>query len=234
MTFSLKPSKTGPFMTLYPYDSTIQLKYKLECETCDTNFIDYAKTFRILKSAILKVQPYKNNNMYGKLIEIPFSNHLAINKNMEYTTEYSEWYTAGGRKGLVDSKLGTLDFRDGAWQGFWGNDLECIIDFEKMDSGMSSISANFYQYSNSWIFIPEEMSAEISDDGKVWTKWGKSISNVDLKQRGKFIHTHTITHKEEDSFRYLKLKVKNVGKVPEWHEASGSDAWIFIDEIIVK
>ena len=234
MTFFLKPSQTGPFMTLYPYDSTIQLKYKLECETCDTNFIDYAKTFRILKSAILKVQPYKNNNMYGKLIEIPFSNHLAINKNIKHTTEYSEWYTAGGRKGLVDSKLGTLDFRDGGWQGFWGNDLECIIHFEKMDSGMSSISANFYQYSNSWIFIPEEMSAEISDDGKVWTKWGTSSSNVDLKQRGKFIHTLTIRNKEEESFRYLKLKVKNVGIVPDWHEAAGSDAWIFIDEIIVK
>ena len=52
------------------------------------------------------------------------------------------------------------------------------------------------------------MSAEISDDGKVWTKWGESISNVDLKQRGKFIHTLTITNKEEEIFRYLKLKVK--------------------------
>ena len=66
-----------------------------------------------------------------------------------------------------------------------------------MDSRMSSISANFYQYSNSWIFIPEGMSAEISDDGKVWTKWGKSISNVDLKQRGKFIQGSLWLNKEQ-------------------------------------
>ena len=234
MTYFLKPSQPGPYMTLYPYDSTIQLKYKLECESCDTNFIDYKKTFRILKSAILKVQPYKSSKTYGKLIEIPFHNHLAIDRGVNYITEYSEWYTAGGKEGLVDSKLGTLDFRDGSWQGFWGKNLECILDFEEITSNFSSVSANFYQYSNSWIFIPEEMTAEISNDGTVWTNWGSVKSNANLEQRGKLIHSLTIKPEKKESFRFLKLKVKNVGKVPHWHEAAGSDAWIFIDEIIVK
>ncbi len=233
MTYFLKPSQPGPYMTLYPYDSTIQLKYKLECESCDTNFIDYKKTFRILETSILKVQPYKNKKKYGKLIEIPFHNHLGINRNVNYSNEYSEWYTAGGKEGLVDSKLGTLDFRDGSWQGFWGSDLECVIDFEKANN-YSSVSANFYQYSNSWIFIPEEMSAQISNDGVTWSNWGNTSSETDLKQRGKFIKTLIINHNQTKSFRYLKIKVKNVGKVPSWHEAAGSDAWIFIDEIIVK
>jgi hexosaminidase len=78
------------------------------------------------------------------------------------------------------------------------------------------------------------MNAEISDDGKVWKNWGSVKSNVNLEQRGKFIHSLAISNQEGGNFRYLKVKVKNVGKVPEWHEAAGSDAWIFIDEIIVK
>ena len=195
---------------------------------------DYKSTFRIKNTSLLQVQPYKKNKAYGEIIEIPFDVHLATNKNLDYKTPINEWYTAGGIKGLVDSKLGTLDFRDGAWQGFWGEDLECVIDFDGVDNGMSSVSANFYQYSNSWIFIPKEISAEISNDGKTWINWGTSISDVDLKQRGKFIHTLTIKHNEASSFRYLKLKVENVGKVPDWHEAAGSKAWIFIDEISVK
>ena len=186
-----------------------------------------------METSTLKVQPYKNTKKYGKLIEIPFHNHLGINRNVNYSNEYSEWYTAGGKEGLVDSKLGTLDFRDGSWQGFWGSDLECVIDFEKANN-YSSVSANFYQYSNSWIFIPEEMSAQISNDGVTWTNWGNTSSETDLKQRGKFIKTLIINHNQTKSFRYLKIKVKNVGKVPSWHEAAGSDAWIFIDEIIVK
>ncbi|MFT5149485.1 MAG: hypothetical protein ACI86P_002175, partial [Flavobacteriales bacterium] len=35
-------------------------------------------------------------------------------------------------------------------------------------------------------------------------------------------------------FKDLRIRVINQGKVPDWHEAAGSDAWIFIDEIIVK
>jgi len=232
MTFFLKPATPGAYMTLHPYDSTISLQYRLKCDSCDSNFADYKNTFRILETSLLQVQPYKNNNEYGELIEIPFNVHKAINQNIEYFTTFSEWYTAGGTEGLVDSKLGTLDFRDGSWQGFWGSDMECIIDFEAINN-FTSVSANFYQYSNSWIFIPEEMIVEISEDGKTWKNWGNSVSDIDLKRRGKFIHTLTIKHTEKESFRYLKLKVKNVGKVPDWHEAAGSDAWIFIDEIIV-
>ena len=234
MTYFLKPSEGGAWMTLYPYDSTILLKYRMNCALCDSHFVDYRRTFRISNTSLLQVQPYKNKEAYGDIIEIPFDVHLATNKNVEYKSLFSEWYTAGGNEGLVDSKLGTLDFRDGSWQGFWGKDMECIIDFDSEIKGVSSVSANFYQYSNSWIFIPQEMGAEISDDGENWTDWGKTISEVDLKLRGKFIHTLTINHSEEEGFRYLKIKVNNVGKVPNWHEAAGSDAWIFIDEISVK
>jgi hypothetical protein len=34
--------------------------------------------------------------------------------------------------------------------------------------------------------------------------------------------------------RYINVKVKNTGKCPPWHAASGGDAWIFTDEIIVE
>ncbi|MBL4709403.1 MAG: hypothetical protein JKY48_13280 [Flavobacteriales bacterium] len=36
------------------------------------------------------------------------------------------------------------------------------------------------------------------------------------------------------NLKSLRIKIKNIGKVPDWHEAAGSDAWIFIDEIQVK
>jgi len=30
------------------------------------------------------------------------------------------------------------------------------------------------------------------------------------------------------------MKAYNVGKCPEWHDAAGSDTWLFIDEISVQ
>ena len=34
--------------------------------------------------------------------------------------------------------------------------------------------------------------------------------------------------------RYVKIEVENIGVVPDWHEAAGSPAWMFVDEIIIK
>ena len=34
--------------------------------------------------------------------------------------------------------------------------------------------------------------------------------------------------------KYIKVKAYNFGKLPEWHQGFGGDAFIFIDEITVK
>jgi hypothetical protein len=34
--------------------------------------------------------------------------------------------------------------------------------------------------------------------------------------------------------KFLKVKAYNFGKLPEWHQGFGGDAFIFIDEITIK
>jgi hypothetical protein len=47
------------------------------------------------------------------------------------------------------------------------------------------------------------------------------------------IQTYAIPLKNVEA-RYLKIKVKNYGKCPDWHQAAGGPAWIFADEIFVE
>ena len=56
---------------------------------------------------------------------------------------------------------------------------------------------------------------------------------VSLMQEGKFKHDFVWEAKKRRG-RYIKVSAKNVGKLPEKHPAAGSDAWIFIDEIIIN
>lgn len=213
--------------------SDIDITHQLNGEKTIHSYQSILKFDRLEESTIIAVAN-RNNKQIGDSLSLKIHPHLALTKNIEYISDpYSEWYTAGGIGGLTDGVLGSLDFRDGHWQGFWGNDLECILDLDEIRSDISIIEANFYQYNNSWIFLPSDMSVEVSTNGNDWNEWGKAKNNIDPRQRGHFIYTMRIEHPEE-SFRYLKIKVKNIMKVPEWHEAAGSDAWIFIDEIIVK
>ena len=34
--------------------------------------------------------------------------------------------------------------------------------------------------------------------------------------------------------RFVKVKAYNYGKLPEWHQGAGGDAYIFIDEISIQ
>jgi len=233
-TFTIDLEKDMSYVTLLPYSNQINLNYKESCTSCTTTFKAYTKPIALQKSLQLDVQALKNAKAYGPIISIPFEKHRAVGASVYYQAMYSDYYTGGGKQALVDSKLGTLDFRDGAWQGFWGKDAELILYFEDGLESVTEVAAQFYQYNNSWIFLPTEFSAEISNDKLNWESFGKALPQLKPKERGKHIETIKIKSEESKRFHYLKIKAKTLGKVPDWHEAAGSDAWVFLSEIIVK
>ncbi len=221
-----------------PGNKDLMVHYKWECDTCfDYQWAHYE--IMLERSGTLIFQAFKGDEEYGEPVKQTFEYHNALTKNVTYTTPYNQWYTAGGDSGLVDGKIGSLDFRDGNWQGFWGTDAELLLDLGEFDltneeEAISEISINFYQYNNSWIFFPTKVEFSISRDGthyeNVPTMANESIPPT---ERGKHIETFRAGF-ERDHIRYIKIKASNIGKVPDWHEAAGSDAWIFMDEIIVK
>jgi len=169
-----------------------------------------------------------------ELQTINFNHHNWLTSPVNYSVPFSDYYTAGGKDGLADGVLGSLDFRDGRWQGFFGDDVELIIENPNEDKTISSVSINFYRYINSWIFPPESVSISYSTDGEEF----ESIDSIDFKEedmhvRGKEILSPSFSFKSLDA-NYIKVSIKNIGKVPHWHEASGEPAWVFVDEIIVN
>lgn len=214
----------------------LKLKYSWEK---DSSYNPLTNEILLKQSGTLNVQAYKNDVVYGEPTAQHFENHNAIGKTVEYKTDYNQWYTAGGDSGLVDSKTGSLDFRDGNWQGFYGNNAEMILDLGELDLSnenqtISEIAINFYQYNNSWIFFPAKVEFWISRDGNNYESV-PTLANENIKPeaRGKLIETFRAGF-ERQHIRYVKVKATSIGKVPDWHEAAGSDTWLFMDEIIVK
>ena len=163
-----------------------------------------------------------------------FNLHNWLTASTDYSVPYSDYYTAGGDDGLTDGVLGSLDFRDGHWQGFFGEDIELIIENPNTDKTTSSVSMNFYRYINSWIFPPESVVVSASTDGKMFTELDSySYPEEEMHIRGQEILSPSFSFSPV-SANYLKVSVKNIGKVPHWHEASSEPAWIFVDEIIIN
>ena len=153
-------------------------------------------------------------------------------KPPQYTISYSEKYPASGELALVDGIKGSLNYHDGCWQGFEGNDMEIIIDLPTIEESQE-IAVSFLQAIDYWIFFPEYLSFLISNDGKNF-KEIKTIKNTQ-SQQNKDESIQTFEIKIDDSnMRYLKVLAKNIGACPDWHKGAGGKSWLFVDEIIIE
>ncbi|MDG2343284.1 MAG: hypothetical protein P8L23_01780, partial [Flavobacteriales bacterium] len=216
---------------IIPGESNLNFKYKWDS---DSTMKEPHKelTLKINQTGVLSIQAFKNQKTYGEIFNQEFSKNRANQGSVEYTSTYSEFYESNLNHTLIDGKIGSLNFKDGNWQGFFGKDIECIIDLKETIS-VSTVKSNFFQYSNSWIFLPEYLEIHLSEDGENWKKTMKKQPIQSPLKRGQFKETISVDFHDEMA-RYIKIKAKNRGPVPNWHEAAGSKSWLFIDEVIVE
>lgn len=169
-----------------------------------------------------------NDTIYQRFVP-----HLANGIKPKIGANYHHNYTAGGDYALTNGTKGSYQFRDGNWQGYWGDDIVATIDLTDVKP-ITELSSGFLQYNNAWIFYPEQVEYEISQDGINFTTLG-TVLNQDIPQN-KLQETQEYTLQVVDQIhaRYVRMKARNMGVCPEWHDAAGSKAWLFIDEFSVK
>ena len=208
------------------------LEFKYQWNDQDEKPLNKNGLIEIDKTGELILQAYKNGKKYGNQKVEKFAVHLGLNSNVDYLYLYNLNYPAEGLSSLTNGRLGSLDFKDGQWQGFSGKNLDVIISLDSITS-INKISMNFYQYINSWIIVPSYISILSSKDSLHWEVI-KSVDSIgEIRKRGKFINSLSFDSLKTDA-KYLKIFAKNHGKLPSWHEAAGAESWLFIDEIIVE
>ncbi len=144
---------------------------------------------------------------------------------------YSEKYPGNGDFALVDGITGGLNFNDGRWQGFEGKDFEVIVDLHEIQK-LKSVSINFLQAPDFWIFFPKRVTFKISNDNKLFNNTKTIINKHPLKTTDASIQSFEIDF-DNIPGRFIKIKAENIGTCPVWHKGSGGNAWLFTDEIIV-
>jgi len=133
---------------------------------------------------------------------------------------------------LMDEESGSTNFKDGSWQGWWGKDMQVMVDLGK-EVSVSRVSAEFLQDQRSWILMPKEVSVELSGDGKNFWPVSNAVSSV--MDKDETAQTARIGNSFKPvSARYIRITAYNYGKLPRWHLSAGSDAWIFCDEIFIE
>jgi len=194
-------------------------------------FVPYSKPFEISQTSTIEAY-VKTNEGQSSTISATFfkkPNNYSINIKSVYNPQYH----AGGSEGLLDGILGTENWRKGDWQGYQSQDFEAVVDLKEVKN-VSEISSRFLQDQRSWILMPTKVDYYISDDNVNFTYFGSVNNTLDPKLEENTILNFTSNETKGKKARYVKVTAKNFGKLPEWHQGAGGDAFIFVDEITIK
>lgn len=164
---------------------------------------------------------------------INYNHHQGINSAYLLDKKYNDSYKGSGDSTLTNGFRGSTDFRDGNWQGFFGDDLIANFDFTATPQTLTSVKVGCLQYNNSWIFLPQKINVEYSNDGVNFELLACSRPALSPKERGRHLQTINIEFPEQE-IKYLRVTAENLGECPHWHDAAGSKAWLFVDEIILE
>ncbi len=196
----------------------------------DKNAKPYQNPFWMKNTGTIKAIAYANKEKSG-VVTAKFTK-LDKNTSIELKSSYSKQYSAGGNKALIDGIRGGNDFRTGQWQGFDGQDLVAIVDLGK-EKQIGKVGAGFLQDIKSWIWMPAEVEFLIADASQNFTSIGVVKPETRPDAYGSFTENLEVETNPR-LVRYIKIKAKNYGTIPEWHLGAGNDAWIFADEIYYK
>ncbi|RJP63869.1 MAG: alpha-L-fucosidase [Ignavibacteriales bacterium] len=152
--------------------------------------------------------------------------------SIDYKTKYDDKYPGSGNLTLVDGINGSINFNDGKWQGYNGNDVDVVIDLGAIKQ-IGKISSTYLSDVNSFIFLPQSVIYSISDNGKDFVLVGEIKNDSPQNENTPLVKSFE-TETKNISGRYIRVNAKNIGVCPAWHKGAGEKAWIFVDEINVQ
>lgn len=158
--------------------------------------------------------------------------HAAIGKPVNLLSRFSDSYAAEGAASLVDGFLGETNHTDSYWLGFHEQDLVAKIDLGTPVS-IRDLSVSCLQDVRVGIFLPDKVEFLAGDDPAALRVIGTATPKAPLSQAGPFKEQLAVGRLDARA-RYVEVRAANIKRIPQWHQAAGQKAWLFVDEVAVN
>lgn len=156
---------------------------------------------------------------------------LALDAKITLQNPFAEDYPAKGNRTLIDGNPGYLDFSYN-WLCFYGVPMVATIDLGKATK-ISGIQMHFLDDPRHWIFLPENITVELSTDGSNYHS-AADFKSSSLSEHYEAAVKDFTTKPLSGSARYIKVTAYNLKSLPEWRFRDGKKPMIACDEIYVQ
>ena len=190
----------------------------------------YFEPFLLEDSCTIRAQIFVDDEPQQEFIEETIAISKKV-KSVELSAQPHKNYTGHQAYTLVDNLFGSRKHKDGKWLGYQDNSLEVTIELEK-EQTIREFGISYLTLYGAWIFPPSSFDFSISDDGKNY----RLIKNMKI-ELNRDAHNATNKHRMEGEIvntKFIRFNIYNYGRLPDWHDATGNQAWFFIDELIFE
>ncbi|MEM6517342.1 MAG: family 20 glycosylhydrolase [Bacteroidota bacterium] len=210
-----------------------EIRYTLNGTSPKLNSTLYKDSIPVLETMTISAAVFDNEKQIGKTYIQPIKLHKAIGAKISIDKNPHKAYLGSGAEGLINGIRGNDNrYGDKEWLGFWGDDIEILIEF-KEEIEMNSIKTRFYNGNGQWIYAPRFIDLDFVSAHGV-----KLRDKIELEtNEGKIVNMDYQFNKPENSsvkVKKITLSIPNYGKILEGKQGAGNKAWTFIDEIIVN
>ena len=227
-------SNSATLVSLKTIFNNRDIYYTTDGSTPDKNSKVYTEPFAIERSCIVKAVCFEDNR--DKIVN---EKYILYHKGMGHFRKlntvagnYRPEYSGGSEDALLNGAVGTNNYKDGNWQGFYGTDCDLELDFGKKEK-LSSLKINFNTNPYDWILLPKKMSVYVSNNGTNYTLFKTFDINEDVDTSKTNIVTKTFDISGLNS-RFVRIVVETPGLIPEGLPGYNNPSWMFMDEIVVE
>ena len=206
-----------------------KIYYTLDGKEPDSTSLIYSEPIVLDQTARFQARSYKDEWYPSEVISIDYSKIKYIIKDV--TVKYPPKESYSGVHKVFDLERGSANFRDGKWNGYLDDFIATLDMGEEVE--ISQLSVNCLEGIGSYIFFPSKIEVYAGNESGSMKKYKQLNLPPTDRDRDIKIKNFTVDISHVKA-RYIKVVLKNIKKLPSWHEGAGADAWLFVDEIMVQ
>lgn len=189
----------------------------------------YENPLIFTENTSLQAAVFDEEKQLGSTFNLTFFMHQAVGKNIDFNVNLHPSYSSGGKNALINGVQGSNNrYGDSEWLGFWGDDVEIVIDLTK-ETQIKSVATRFFDAPGQWIYAPKEIQIVLLDENH-----NEIVNRTVALQNSEWKTIKAFSETFSQQARYIKLIVENYGIIPDGAQGAGHKAWTFIDEIVVE
>lgn len=139
-------------------------------------------------------------------------------------------YPAKGTRTLTDGTSGYNDFSYN-WLCFYGTNMVATIDMGTAKN-INGMKMHFLDDPRHWIFLPEKVTIEVSEDGVNYKPFGTVVTPAQEEHYEVTVKQYAAEAKAKA--RYVRVTATNLPALPTWRARDNKKPMIACDEIFVQ